>query len=112
MVHEAWELDVFALSHTYKESGSVRTLSANRIALPIQTGAYGARGAGARCCCTWSRSLYERSVAHCNTLQHTATHCSTLIHTATHVAILGHARFIKDIVHRNTLEHAEHTATH
>jgi len=114
MVHEAWELGVFALGHTHKESGSVHTLSAHRIALPIQTGAYGARGAGARRCFTWSRSLYERSVAHCNTLQHAATHCNTLQHAATHCNTLQHSA-----THCNTLQHTathcntlQHTATH
>jgi len=34
---------------------------------------------------TSAASLYfSLSVAHCNTLQHTATHCNTLQHTATH----------------------------
>ena len=46
----------------------------------------------------------QRTATHCNTLQPTATHCNTLQHTATHCSTLQHTA-----AHCNTLQH---TATH
>jgi len=61
-------------------------------------------------CATDSRHLCICiSVAHYNTLQHTATHCNTLQHTATHYNTLQHTA-----THCNTLTSVahQHAATH
>ena len=64
--------------------------------------------------CSGTTLKHMATVAHCNTLQHTATHCNTLQHAATHCNTLQHAA-----THCNTLQHTathcntlQHTATH